>query len=103
VALRLKVERCRSDPLAESDRRSCLSSKGAETPSDQKGTSDRPSIIIVEVLGYGGTQDDDQARRPGPDRNDRRSYDPTSPFQIVGSGAPNASARRYLRGQESST
>jgi filamentous hemagglutinin len=56
----------------------------------QSNTNERPSVIIVEVIGYGGggddnipsDQNDDRRRRKG----EQRSYNPTSPYQVIGVG-----------------
>ncbi|MGY3617729.1 filamentous haemagglutinin family protein [Bradyrhizobium sp. USDA 10063] len=64
----------------------------------QQAPSERPSVIIVEFLGYGGG--DGGSNRPEEDegrtRRDRRSYNPNSAVQYVGAGSLNDEQRRQL-------
>ncbi|KZD24080.1 filamentous haemagglutinin family protein [Tardiphaga robiniae] len=70
----------------------------------QSGSSERPSIIIVEVLGYGGGGNDTQQREDDDRRksDDRRSYNTNSVIQVVGSGPLNQEQKQVLTDAERS-
>jgi hypothetical protein len=56
--------------------------------------NNHPSIIIVEVIGFGGGDNSTPGDNPRPQRDDRRSqqydYNPRDRFQVIGNGADGA-------------
>jgi filamentous hemagglutinin family protein len=88
VSLNMTVQT--KDKAAEDATRDATQNKGSE----------RPSVIIVEVLGYGGgnaAPSDEDTRRQ---RDDRRSYDTNSVIQLVGNGALNQQQSEALTDDE---
>ena len=65
-----------------------------------------PSIITVQVLGYGGANGASEEggngtrKAPQPERQDRSSYDPGSAFQMIGNGDLNERQKMRLTAAE---
>ncbi|HEY8334805.1 MAG TPA: filamentous hemagglutinin family protein [Tardiphaga sp.] len=76
----------------------------SSTPTQGSGNA-QPSVIIVEVLGYGGGSDSSDQPNTGeaPKRHpyeERQSYDPNSMFQVVGGGSLSEDQKRKLTDEE---
>jgi len=88
--------------LTEASNVSGAAAKQTAVP-NQNTASAQASIIIVEVIGYGGGSGDlpdnsEEQRRRGTEG--QRTYDTNSPFQVVGAGSLNQAADRYLTEEE---
>ncbi len=82
--------------LSEASNTAGAAAKQAEVPPQR--ANDQPSVIIVEVLGYGGGDGGDEPKRRG---NDKQSqYDPNSAFQLIGDGQLNAEQLKKLTPDE---
>ncbi|WP_296526397.1 filamentous haemagglutinin family protein [Rhodoplanes sp.] len=73
-----------------------------EAPPAQSVPSERPSVIIVEILGYGGSPGEDD--RPADDRRNRGrqslNYDADSTVRIIGNGPISIEQTRVLTDEE---
>jgi hypothetical protein len=65
--------------------------------------SNQPSIIIVEVVGYGGGDGGSPPPEQAPPKNDGRrtyNYDPNAPVQVLGHGSLTKAQMRSLTTEE---
>jgi hypothetical protein len=85
--------------LTAADNSAAAVSKGVESPKAGNGDQGNPSVIIVEVLGFGGGDcgDPDDCPRSKPDR---RSHNPADPIRIVGYGPLSPRETQALTAEE---
>ena len=88
--------------LTEASNTAGAAAQQAAAPTQNTATA-QPSIIIVEVLGFGGGSgetpengDADRSRR----NPDQRSYDPNSRLQVIGLGQLSAEQKQQLADDE---
>src|SRR5262249_8623047 len=91
--------------LSSANNTAGAAAKAAE-PAAQSSNNDRPSVIIVEVLGYGGAEGRDEDK---PKKDDRQGlidqpaqlpYNDRSAVQIAGYGVLNDAEARLLTREE---
>ncbi|MBR2688369.1 MAG: filamentous hemagglutinin family protein, partial [Aquamicrobium sp.] len=93
--------------LTEAGNVAGAASKAAANPA-QSGANEQPSIIIVEVLGFGGGEGKDVQPANPQQRNRQRqsnnsNYEPTGMVRVLGDGAVTAEGMTQLTQEERTT
>ena len=78
----------------------------ATIPVPSNANNNRASIIIVEVIGYGGGSDTETPAQPQNDKqhksDNEQNYDPNSSFKLIGNGALTQEQQKTLTDEERS-
>lgn len=76
-------------------------SQQTATPNQGSG-NERPSVIIVDVLGYGGgnSEETDEEKRRRGRQSSNNSYQPTGIVRVLGDGAVTAEGMTQLTQEE---
>ena len=75
----------------------------ANVPAPTAGDKNRPSIIIVEFVGFGGDSGEENQPQDGQHKNDERRserQDPNSAVRVLGAGDLTAQAQQFLSSDE---
>ena len=70
----------------------------------QSSKNSQTSIMIVEIIGYGGGSSEDTPPQPQDKKNGKQSssFDPNSPFHVVGNGKLTEEQMKHLTDREKS-
>ncbi|MGO4683992.1 filamentous haemagglutinin family protein [Hyphomicrobium sp. 2TAF46] len=85
--------------LMEASDASGAAAKQATNPA-QSGASEQPSVIIVEVIGFGGGESDDEKEKRKPQRQSNLNYDPNSTLRVLGNGEITSEQTKALTDEE---
>jgi filamentous hemagglutinin family protein len=88
--------------LSDASAASGAATKAITANTQGNANSGQPSILIVEIEGYGGDDADTTApvQPPAEQKYNRQSYDENSRFQVVGAGSVNELGEQILTPEE---